>query len=368
MNRVVALLLACSGFGYTADPPALGDWPLWRGNANSDGTSEVELPKELNERWVYKCRDSVDGAAAVVGQVCYVASTDKHLHAIDLAKGKELWKKKLGIMKASPSYREGKLVVGNIEGKVFCLDAKTGDQLWAFDNESGEISSGCSFHGDSTIVAAQGMPVTCLNAKGEKVWAFEIDGGSNGTPTVVGDICFASGCDSHFHAIDAKTGKELWKLELPGQAAATPAIRGSTAYIGTVTNQVVAIDLKEKTKLWQFEAPRKSQPFYSSCAVTDKLVLAGSRDKKLYALDAKTGEEVWSAVTEGSIDASPVIAGSKVYVGCQSLTGEFYVFDLATGKSIQELTLDSAVTGSVAVTADGILVGTEKGSVYHFGK
>ena len=63
-----------------------------------------------------------------------------------------------------------------------------------------------------------------------------------------------------------------------------------------------------------------------------------------------------------------MIVGDRVYIGCQSSTAEFYVLDLKTGKKLQELTLDSSVTGSVAVGPDCILVGTEKGVLYCLGK
>ena len=45
----------------------------------------------------------------------------------------------------------------------------------------------------------------------------------------------------------------------------------------------------------------------------------------------------------------------------------FYVLDLKTGKKLQELFLDSAVTGSLAVGPDCILVGTDKGVLYCLG-
>jgi outer membrane protein assembly factor BamB len=67
------------------------------------------------------------------------------------------------------------------------------------------------------------------------------------------------------------------------------------------------------------------------------------------------------------VDPSPAVAGGRVYVGCLSTTGEFYVLDLATGKQVQQLTLDSAVTGSAAVAAGCVFVGTEKGTVYCLG-
>ena len=96
--------------------------------------------------------------------------------------------------------------------------------------------------------------------------------------------------------------------------------------------------------------------------------MIGGRDKKVYALDRDTGTEAWSFVTEGMVDASPVVAGGRVYVGCLASTGEFYVLDLTTGKQVQQLTLDGAVTGSAAVGPDCVIVGTARGTVYCLGK
>jgi len=345
------------------------DWALPRGNSQSTGVGTAKLPDQLNERWVFKCKDSVEGAPAIVNGVVFVASTDKHLYAVELATGKEKWKVKLGPMRAAPAVKGNRVLIGDLEGNVYSVDAATGEKKWTYTSPvGGEIASGCNFHGENILVAAQGMPVTCLDPAGKKVWDFEIDGGSNGSPTVSGDMVFASGCDSAFHVIDAKTGKELWNLPINGQAAATSATADDVAYVGTVTNDVLAIDLKTRKVSWTFTPATKAQAFYASAAVTDSLVVTGSRDKKVYALDRKSGEMKWSFITEGMVDPSPVVIGERVYVGCLSVPGEFFVLDLNNGAKVQQLTLDSAVTGSVGVGPDCILVGTEKGSVYCLGK
>jgi len=72
---------------------------------------------------------------------------------------------------------------------------------------------------------------------------------------------------------------------------------------------------------WTFE-PQRSQPFYSSAAVTDKLVIVGGRDKLVHALDRAKGKEVWTFPTKGRIDSSPVVVGDRVFVG--SLDGNLY--------------------------------------------
>ena len=127
------------------------------------------------------------------------------------------------------------------------------------------------------------------------------------------------------------------------------------------------MDWKKLEKVWAFEAPRRQQPFYASAAVSGSLVVSASRDKKVYAINRDTGKEVWNFATEGQVDASAVVVGERVYVGCLSNEGQFYVLDLKTGKKLQELELGSAVGGSAGVGPDCLVVGTDKGTVHCLG-
>lgn len=346
---------------------ASAEWPLFRGDPAMSGVGSAKLPEQLEEIWAFKTGDSIEGAPVVDDGIVYVASMDKHLYAVDIKTGKEKWKTKLGPMKATPAVRGKLIVVGDVEGMVHGVDLATGKEIWKFETE-GEITSGANFHKESILIGSHDSKLYSLSWAGTKNWEFAIDGPVNGSPALVGDTTFVAGCDSILHAIDVPTGKELWNVDLGGQAAATAAISGDTAFVGLMTNQLLAIDLKAKKKVWSFEAARRSQPFYASAAVTEQLVISGSRDKKVYAIDRITGKERWNFACENSVDASPTVVGERVYVGCQSSTGEFYVLDLKTGKKIQEIVLDSAVTGSVAVGGDSIFVGTEKGMLYRLGK
>lgn len=269
-------------------------------------------------------------------------------------------------MKASPSVKGDRVYVGDMDGKFYCRKTSDGSAVWEFE-AGAEITAGCNFHGTNVLIGSHDSTMYCLDANGKKVWDVKTDGPVNGAPAVIGDVTFVAGCDSILHILDAKSGKELGNVELGGQAAATAAVLGDFAYVGTMANTVVAVDLKKKEKAWQFEAALRQQPFYASAAAAD-VVVAGSRDKRVYGLNPKTGKAVWHFVTEGQVDASPVIVGNRVYVGCLNDDGNFYVLDLKTGKKLQELQLDSAVSGSAAVGPDCIVVGTDKGTVYCLGK
>jgi outer membrane protein assembly factor BamB len=368
MSRLVLAALAAV---VLLTPTARADWPVFRGNPLMTGVAPpnpVPFPDKLEEKWTFKTGDAIEGAPAVVGGVVYVASLDKHLYAIELATGKQKWKTKLGYMKSSPSVKGDRVFIGDLDGKFYAVNTADGKVAWTFEAE-GEIHAAANFHGENVIFGSHDSTLYCLSKDGKKVWAAKVDGPINAAAAIVGDRTFATGCsDGILHVIDVTNGKELDSIDLVGQTLSTGAVVGDRIYVSMESNQVVAADLKTLKKLWAFEAPKRQQPFRSSAAVAQGLVVAGSRDKKVYAIDAKTGQEKWNFETDGQVDASPVIVGERVYVGCLSNDGNFYVLDLKTGKKLQELNLDSAVGGSVAVGPDCILVGTDKGTLYCLGK
>ena len=68
------------------------------------------------------------------------------------------------------------------------------------------------------------------------------------------------------------------------------------------------------TPIWEFETGHR---VYSSPAIgSDGTVYVGSNDKKLYAINGKTGVKLWEFVTGGEVDSSPAIGSDgTVYVG-----------------------------------------------------
>ena len=68
------------------------------------------------------------------------------IFALDLQTGQPRWQKKLdtGFI-AAAAVRDKRLFVGDIDGRLHCLDAATGETIWTFEAEA-EISSGANFY------------------------------------------------------------------------------------------------------------------------------------------------------------------------------------------------------------------------------
>ena len=264
----------------------------------------------------------------------------------------------------------GAVYAGDEDGKLHCLDAKTGKKLWLFDTEA-EITSAPNFFVDKVVFGGGNETLYCLDKDkgGKPLWTFKVPGGPVlGSPAIIDGKTFVAGCDSIMHVIDIKTGKEKKSIELDGQVGATPALVDDFLYVGTMTNQVQAINWKEGKVAWSYEAQKRQQPFYASAAAVNDLILAGSRDKCLHALDRKSGVAKWVFQTGGKVDSSPVVAGKRVYFG--SGDGKLYVLDWAKGEKVQEVALGTkwGILASPAVSDGRLVIGTVDGGLYCLGR
>jgi outer membrane protein assembly factor BamB len=364
MKRFLLLVLLFLPLTLTAEPAKQSDWLVYRGNPLQNGAVTEALPDQLEILWQFATKDAIEGAPAIHDAVVYIGSEDENLYALDLAKGQEKWHYKAGPIKAPVSYRDGLIYVGDSNGVFHCVDAAKGTFRWKFET-AGEIASGANFSGEFILFGSYDESLYCLTKDGKEKWKFKTQGPVNGSPAVIDGKTFVAGCDSSVHVIDTTKGTELSAVDLGGQAAATAALDGDKLYVGTMTNQFHAVDWKQGKILWTFQADKGAQPFFSSAAVSEKLVVAGSRDKRVYAIDRKSGQMAWNFPTRGRIDSSPVIAANRVYVG--SLDGSLYVLDLEKGTQLQKIELDGAVTGSPAIADGRLLIGTEKGTLYCLG-
>lgn len=342
------------------------NWPVFRGDTLQQGTSTTKLPEKLRELWKFKTGDAIEGTPAIFDEVVYIGSYDGNLYAIDLNTGKEKWRYKAAPITAPVGYHDGRVYVGDDDGIFHCIDAKVGKKIWTWEARA-EITSGAAFADKKVLFGTGAESLQCLSLDGKKLWTFTVEGGPvKATPSIVGNRTFVAGCDSALHIIDINNGKEITAVELEGQVGATAAIDGNLLYVGTMTDQVLAIDWDKGKIKWTFRPQRGRQPFFASVALTKDRVYAGCRNRRFYSLDRESGKEVWNFLTRDRIESSPVVVGSHFYGA--SMDGNLYVLSTDKGALVQKIELDSAALGSPAVSNRRLLIGTEKGTIYCFGK
>ena len=132
-----------------------------------------------------------------------------------------------------------------------------------------------------------------------------------------------------------------------GSFETTPIVIGGMMYVTTAYNEAtIAYDLATREQVWRYEHKLGTTitccgPNNRGVAVSKGLVIEGTMDARLIALDAKTGEVKWDVEvadpTAGySITHAPLIVGSNALVGVSGgeygIRGHVTAYDVLTGK------------------------------------
>lgn len=362
---IAALIVASPLAAVEPSPKA---WPLFRNDTLASGVAQSTLPAEPKVLWkVTISGGAFEGTPVIADGVVYLGDMDGTVYAWNLEDGKERWKHKVdsGFI-AAPAVRDNLLYIGDIDGKFYALDIKTGKPKWTFSAEA-EIDNGANFWKDKVLFGSQDANLYCLNAEsGELVWKFTIGDQIRCMPTVVDDRSFVAGCDSTLHIVDLTTGKAAAAVPIDAPTGVTPAVLGDNVYFGTEAGALLAIDWKAARVLWKFEDQNSTQPYRSSPAVEEGLVVVGSRNRRVQAFDPATGKELWTFATKQRIDSSPVLVGDRVFVGAAD--GRLYALDRKNGEQRWEFQATGGFTGSPAVADGKLVIATDRGVAYCFGK
>lgn len=342
-------------------------WPVFRGNAHSDGVAGCKLANEPKLIWKKSYKDAMfEGTAAIAGGVLYVGGLGGDFYALDLADGQEKWKfhSELGF-RAPAAVKDSFVYVGDTEGRFNCLDIATGKPVWSISTEA-EINAGANFYKDQVIIGSQSGVLYSLNAKtGKETWRYTIDNMVQCSPTIVDDRVFLAGCDSLLHTIDVNTGKKISQLEIADPTGVTPAAVGGLLYFGTQGAKVLAVDWKQNKIVWSYEHFKRKSPYQSSPAVAEGIVVIGGRDRMVHAIKADSGDEAWLYQSGRRIDSSPVIVGDRVFIGGGD--GKLTALNLATGEKVWEYEAGGDFVGSPAVADRRLVIANGNGDILCFG-
>src|SRR5436305_5804541 len=141
--------------------------------------------------------------------------------------------------------------------------------------------------------------------------------------------------------------KEAWSMPVGGQGiygsyASTPVIVNGVIYSQDLESNVAAIDLESGDVIWEtkLESPSHGP---NGLTVAEGRVY-GTTNGGAFALDQKTGKELWTAQLGGPVDMAPGVNKGKVYVSTvpenssseyeAGTVGTLWAMDGKTGKKL----------------------------------
>jgi outer membrane protein assembly factor BamB len=250
-----------------------------------------------------------------------------------------------------------------LDGNFYSLNKKSGSLNWQFKVRD-------KIAGAANIVEEKGYVIFgsydnslyCLNiADGQLVWKYGSGSYINGTPATDGRRIIFGGCDAGVHVVNVDDGTAVGKIDTESYIAGSAVFKDNFGYIGTYGKKLLGIDVGEMKIAWTYENDGRREPFIASPALIDTLLIAPSRDKFIHCVSSVTGGLIWKFAAKGAVDASPVISGERVVVGCGA--GTLYLIDLKTGALINSFDMGGPLSGTPLVSGGIVIVGDENGVV-----
>jgi alcohol dehydrogenase (cytochrome c) len=181
------------------------------------------------------------------------------------------------------------------------------------------------------------------------------------------DLASTRAVKSEIDAGNVAELEEIWSNPVAGTGvygsyASTPVIVNGVIYSQDLESNVQAIDLASGDVLWtkNYESPSHGP---NGLAVADGHVY-GATASEAFALDQKTGNDVWQLDLEGAIDMAPGVNDGKVYISTVPETpaaeyeagevGTLWVMDGKTGKKLWHWdTVPKSLWGKPKVNSGG---------------
>ena len=365
------------------NPPAVNDWPDWRG-PNRDGTSPA---KGLPEKWslagenlAWKAPYGGRSTPVIVGDRLYLENTagsgqteQERLLCFNADTGRLLWEYKFNLYQSDvPAHRVGwaspvvDLETGNVYsfGVNNLLTALTRDGKKLWDRSITEEMSPFTTHGGRTIspivdgnLVIVSTPTSTWGAHanrtqrfiamdkrtGEIVW-ISTPGGRpydtsysamnivnvNGTRLLI-----TGGSDGAALAIKPQTGEPVWNLVLAKRGMNTGMVaNGKYAIVshgdenleGNEMGLLAAFDATGKGKLGADSIKWMVKGFmggFSSPVIVGDRLYQSDNSASLHAFDVETGRQLWKHSLGTEQKASTVYADGKIYIGTES--GKFFI-------------------------------------------
>jgi len=154
-----------------------------------------------------------------------------------------------------------------------------------------------------------------------------------------------------------RTESLRWNYTADGYVFSSPAVADGTVFIGSSDRRIYALDELTGEQIWNYTT---AGAVMSSAAVSDGLVFVGSNDGNIYALNEVTGEKTWNYSTGYSLYySSPTVVDGKVFIGSTE-TG-VYALQEFTGEKVWNVSIVNALFSSPAVADGLVFVGGSQG-------
>ncbi len=357
-----------------ASSTSLSSSSLLSSSLLSSSSSSAGLPANRNlthARWSFDVKSKVRSTAVISGGAVIFGTDSGTLYALNLDNGSERWRVDTGGSISSHLLLvDDKVIFLNYSGKIMALDAQSGTQVWSKTSGSEylrpwghHLASAIAVDDRIYIGTSAGKVYGLALATGAEVWSIDIKSPVHTRPVVLNGTLFVSS-DSAVHAFDITAGKQLWSRQFNNPTS--PAVADNTLVVGSRDARVFGLDATTGADRWNIS--HGPDWVTGDPVILDGIAYIGSSDDKKYqAINLASGALKWEIITGANIFTKPALQGDISYIssGNSYATPGNGTVNAVTkeGKALWTLSGKNFFASPV-VEGDSVYIGSDDGYFY----
>ncbi|MCF7965675.1 MAG: outer membrane protein assembly factor BamB [Methylobacter tundripaludum] len=307
--------------------PAIGSGKILA--ADREGVVQARSLTTGNLIWATETEVHFSGGPGLGAGSLILGSSDAEVVALDIETGAVLWKSTVSSEVLSvPVVGDGIVVVRTTDGSVIALDEKTGGKRWSYERSVPALSvrgTGSPLIVEDNVIGGydNGKVMALRLTDGKYVWETSIAVSKGRSeierlvdldvdPIVINGVIYVASYQGGLAAISELDGDVLWRNETISSHSGL-SHDSRYLYLSDTQSHVMQLDQRSGASLWTQKDLHQRR--LTAPAAYGNYVVAGDFEGYVHWFSNLDGRQLGRVqVTEGAIDAKPVVVDNTVYV------------------------------------------------------
>lgn len=268
----------------------------------------------------------------------------------------------------------GKLIVATGFGQIAALDPSTGRKLWETSVRTPVRASPTARDGQIFVIGSDGRVFSLSSTDGSELWSFR---GLPQTTRIISDpspavahgtvvVPYPSG---DLVALNVADGLPAWSDSLASTRASSlgsmsdvsrPVFASGIVYAIGHSGRLVAIEAKTGERLWTQDVPGTQMP-----AISGTTMFVVDTQSQIRAIDGRSGQTLWTVKLPGGATWSgPALGSGKLWL--TSSRGQLASVDAATGRLLSNTKVSERIYIAPIIAGGRLYVLADDGSLMAF--